>query len=51
MAETTKTRRVVFLMDPDEHNELVRRAAAYGMSVAAWVRAALDSFDIRGSEG
>lgn len=39
----TKDRRVVFLMDPDEYDELVRRAAQHE-SIGAFIRAAIKAY-------
>jgi hypothetical protein len=44
----TKDRRVVFLMAPADHDELVRKADLHGMSVGEYIRAALEAFEIRG---
>jgi predicted HicB family RNase H-like nuclease len=44
----TKTKRVVFLVTPSEHDELTRRAAAQGESVGEYIRSALWGYDFNG---
>lgn len=43
-----KTRRVVLLMEPERHDEIARTADQHGISVAEYIRLAIEAFDIRG---